>query len=160
MTSLRPGIVDIGDALYTRVRLEAAIGAGANYALVNAGQVNSTNGATLASNVATLVATSNGGTPANATVVVNNGPTVTVTGGTSTSSGTATNADLYYCPTGSPPSWVWGSSVSSNTTACTSGGTGGRFVTIVVSYNYTPFFASYGFVTGNSITVGTMVQTQ
>ena len=40
------GVVDIGNALYTWMRLEAALAAGTNYALTNATQVNSTNGAT------------------------------------------------------------------------------------------------------------------
>src|SRR5450755_148179 len=51
------GTVDIGSALYTRISLEAAIAAGADYALVHAGMVNSASGQALASNIATMVTT-------------------------------------------------------------------------------------------------------
>jgi Flp pilus assembly protein TadG len=73
------GVVDIGGALYTWSRLEAALAVGANYAQVNNGQVNSTNGATLAHKIATLASTSNAGVPATVTVVVDNGPSETAT---------------------------------------------------------------------------------
>ena len=154
------GVVDIGNALYTWMRLEAALAIGTNYALNNATQVNSNNGATLAANIATLVSTSNGGTPASTTVTVNNGPAVTETNGVQTASGTAANANSYYCPTGSPTSWTWGSAYTSTTTSCTGTGTAGQFVTVTVSYNFTPFFSSYGFVQNGTITTGAMVQTQ
>jgi Flp pilus assembly protein TadG len=154
------GVVDIGSALLTWMRLEAALSVGTSYALTNHNQVNSTNGATLAANIATLVTTSNGGTQANATVVVNNGPSVTETGGVQSTSGTAANANSYYCPTGSPTSWTWGTAYTSNTTSCTGGGTAGQFVTVTASYSFTPFFPGYGFVTNGTITAGAMVQTQ
>ena len=161
------GVVDIGTALYLRMRLESAVAAGANYALTHHSQVNSTNGATLASAIASLVSNSPvvnasdaNDTPTTATVVVNNGPSATVTGtGTPAASGTAANADLYYCPTGGAPIWTWGSSTT-NGSACTGGGTASRFVSITASYSYTPFFASFGFVTNGTITAGAMVQTQ
>jgi Flp pilus assembly protein TadG len=152
------GTVDLGDALYTRTLLESAVAAGTNFALVQNSQVNSTNGATLADNIATLVANSNT-TAANVTVVVNNGPSETITNGTKATSGTASNANLYYCPTGSASNLTWGSSVSAGS-SCTGGGTGGQFVTVSASYSFTAFFSSYGFVPNGTITVSSMVQTQ
>ncbi len=155
------GVVDIGSALLTWMRLEAALAVGTSYALTNHNQVNSTNGATLAANIATLVTTSNGGAQANATVVVNNGPSVTETAGTQSASGTAANANSYYCPTGSPTSWTWGTAYATNTATCTgTNNTPGQFVTVTASYSFTPFFSSYGFVTNGTITAGAMVQTQ
>jgi Flp pilus assembly protein TadG len=153
------GIVDIGNALYTRICLEAAIATGANYALASAGNVTSAAGAALASSIATMVTTSNAGPAAGGTVVINNGPTVTVTAGAPSSGGTAANADQCYCPTGSPPNWAWGSAASCGST-CAGGGTAGKFVTITGSYNYTSFFSSYGLVPSGTITAGAMVQTQ
>jgi hypothetical protein len=44
--------------------------------------------------------------------------------------------------------------------ACTGGGTAGKFVAITASFNYTPFFASYGFVSNGAITAGALVQAQ
>jgi Flp pilus assembly protein TadG len=155
------GVVDIGNALYTWSRLESALAVGANYALVNAGKVNSSNGAALASTIATLVSTSNAGTAADVTVVVDNGPTTVITNGTPVASGTAANANSCYCPTGSPPSsWAWGSVVTCGNTCAGSSTTAGKFVTITASYNFTAFFASYGFVSNGAMSSGAAVQTQ
>jgi Flp pilus assembly protein TadG len=153
------GSVSVGDAVLIQTRLDGAVAAGMNYALVNASQVASTNGATLASNIATLVSTSNSGTAANTTVVVNNGPTVTITSGTAVSSGTASNANECYCPTGSPSSWTWGSAVTCGS-SCTGSGTAGKFVTITASYNYTQFFSAFNFGQGSTISIGSAAQTQ
>jgi Flp pilus assembly protein TadG len=157
------GVVDIGNALYTWSKLEQALALGANYALMNTANV-ATNTQTLANNIATIAATSNPGHGANATVVVNNGITATVTGtangaGTPSDSGTASNAGSYYCLTGSPTSWTWGTAKSNNTTACADGSQPGQFVIITVSYSFTPFFASYGFVANGTMTDGAAVQT-
>jgi Flp pilus assembly protein TadG len=153
------GTIDVGNALYIQTLLDSAVAAGTNYAVVNASSVSSTSGATLASSIATIVSGSNGGTAVNATIVVNNGPTVTVTGGTPVSSGTASNADLCYCPTGSPTSWTWGSSVTCGG-SCTGGGTAGKFVTVTASYSITPFFPAYNFVQSGTMTIGSIAQTQ
>jgi Flp pilus assembly protein TadG len=153
------GTVDLGDAVYTRTLLDGALAAGTNFAVVNASKVTSVDGQALANHIAQIVSNSNGGTAANATVVVNNGPSTTMTNGTPTTSGTAGNADLYYCPTGSPPSWTWGSSVASGT-SCTGGGTAGKFVTVTVSLNFAPLFPAYNFVHSGAITIGSAVQTQ
>ena len=80
-----------------------------------ANNVNATNGQNLASDIAGIVANSakvgSYLTPAEVTVVVNNGPATTITNGVPANSGTPANADSYYCPTGSPPTWSWGSAV-------------------------------------------------
>ena len=122
------GIVDLGNALWTWCRLEEAVAAGTGFALVNGGvnasDVNSVNGQNLASDIAGIVANSaiigSHTTPASVTVVVNNGPATTITNGVSSNSGTASAADSYYCLTGSPPAWTWGSAVASGI-ACTGG---------------------------------------
>jgi Flp pilus assembly protein TadG len=153
------GTVNVGDAVVVQTQLDGAVAAGMNYALVHASSVGSANGATLASSIATLVSTSAGGTAANTTVVVNNGPTVTITSGTSASSGTASNADLCYCPTGSPSSWTWGTAVTCGN-SCTGGGTAGKFVTVTASYAFTPFFTAFNFGQSSTISIGSVAQTQ
>jgi Flp pilus assembly protein TadG len=154
------GMTDLGHGLYMRVRLEAAVAAGINYALVNANKVDSTsNGTNLAEAIATLVTTSNAGKMPAATVVLNNGQMVQVVKGVQTVSGTAANADRCYCPTGSPSNWTWGSAVSCATT-CTGGGTSGKFVTVTASYSFTPLFSYAGFGPGGTITVDAAVQAQ
>jgi Flp pilus assembly protein TadG len=128
------GVVDLGNALYTWSKVEAALAVGANYALTHTGQVNSTNGAALASSIATVVS--------------------------GTNAGTAANADSCYCPTGTPGSWTWGTAVTCANACPNSTTTAGRFVTITASYSFTAFFAGYGFVTNGAITGGAAVQTQ
>ena len=93
-------------------------------------------------------------------MVVNNGPTATITSGTLATSGTTSNANLYYCLTGSPSSWVWGTSATSGGGACSGSGTYGKFVTITASYNFTPFVNSNSFGLGSTLTVGTAAQVQ
>jgi Flp pilus assembly protein TadG len=158
---LLAGILDLGGALYTKFKLDAAVTAGANFAQVNAANVSSTNGQSLASNIATIVETSQGSSWADDGVVVNNGPATTVSGGSPSNSGTATNADVCYCPTGTPGSFTWGSSVTcGNACPGTNTGYAGKFVTITATHQYTPIFASYGIVQNDTITASAAVQVQ
>jgi len=158
---LLAGVTDLGGALFTKFKLDAAVTAGANFAQVNSANVTSTNGQTLATNIATIVETSQGAGWANDAVVVNDGPSSTVTGGTTASSGTAANADLCYCPSGTPGSFAWGGSTACGT-ACPGSNTGyaGKFVTITASETYTPIFSSYGIVQNNTISASAAVQVQ
>jgi Flp pilus assembly protein TadG len=158
---LLAGIVDLGGALYTKFRLDSAVTAGANFAQVNAGNVNSTNGQTLANNIATIVETSQAAGWADDGVVVNNGPAASVASATTTNSGTATNADVCYCPTTASGVFTWGSAVSCGT-ACPGTNTGyaGKFVTITASHSYSPIFSSYGIVQNDSISATAAVQVQ
>lgn len=156
---LLAGVVDLGGALYTKFKLDSAVTAGANYAQVNAANVGATNGQTLANNIATVVESSEGSTWANDTVVVNNGPATSVSSGSSSTSGTASNADACYCPTGTASSVTWGSSATCGS-SCAGGGYAGKFVVITASQTYTPLFASYGFVNNNTISASSMVQVQ
>jgi Flp pilus assembly protein TadG len=152
------GITDFGGVLLTRFRLDAAVSAGANYAMVNATNVSSANGASLASNIASVVANNAGSTWANDTILVDNGPSETVTSGTYASGGSASNADNCYCPTISS-SIAWGAAVTCGN-ACGGGGIAGKFVTITATRTYSPLFSNYGLVTNNAISVTTAVQTQ
>ena len=162
------GTVTVGNAVAVQTRLDGAVAAGINYALVNQSMVTSATSSStgnakavdLASAIASLVSNSAGGTAATVTVVVNNGPTATTSGGTPTTSGTTTNADLYYCLTGSPSNWSWGTSATSGGGACSGSGTYGKFVTVSASYGFTPFFATYTFGLGSTLTVATAAQVQ
>jgi Flp pilus assembly protein TadG len=158
---LLAGVVDLGGALYTKFKLDSAVTAGANYAQINAANVSSTNGQSLANNIATIVETSQGSGWADDGVVVNNGPSTNVTSGTSSTTGTASNADLCYCPTGAVGSFAWGSSTTCGN-ACPGSGTGyaGKFVTITATKTYTPIFSSYGIVQNDTITASAAVQVQ
>ncbi len=158
---LMVGAIDLGGALYTKFQLDSAVTAGANFAQVNASNVNSTNGQSLATNIATVVSSLQGSNWADDTVVVNNGPTTSVTGGTQTTGGTASNADACYCPSGTPSAFTWGSSVTCGA-ACSGTNTGyaGKFVVITASRTYTPIFSNYNLINGNTITASAAVQVQ
>ena len=131
------GAVAFGGVLYTKFGLDGAASAAADYAANNASNVNSTSGWSLANSLASIVAGAHAGNWANATVVVNNGPSATLTGGTITSGGTASNADSCYCPTGNALAITWGAAKTCGS-ACTGTGVAGKFVSIVAVRTYSP----------------------
>jgi Flp pilus assembly protein TadG len=156
---LLAGTTDVGMLIYTHFQLDAAVAAGAQYAVVNAANVNSSSGASLATSIATLVANTQGSGWANSTVVVNNGPSAAVTSGSASSSGTASNADSYYCPSGTPGSWTWGSAVAAGA-SCTGGGTAGKFVTVAASRTYSSIFPGISIVHSGPVSQSVIVQVQ
>lgn len=158
--TLVAGTVDLGTLLYTESQIDAAVAAGAQFAALNAAGVNSTGGASLASTIANIVANTNGSGWEDSSVVVNDGPTASVTGGSSSSGGTASNADNSYCPSGSPPSWVWGSALTPGSSCGAGGGIAGKFVAITASRNFTPLFPAFGFVPNGTISQSALVETQ
>lgn len=151
--------VDFGGVLYTQLKLDSAVAAGANYAQVNNANVSSANGAALATNVANIVRTSEGAAYADGMVVVNDGPSVTITGGAASSGGAPTPADSCYCPTGSGATFAWGAA-SACGASCPGAGIAGKFVTITVTRTYTPIFMSYGLIQNNKISASSVVETQ
>jgi Flp pilus assembly protein TadG len=157
---LLAGAVDFGGAIYTTLKLEAAVSAGANYAQVNALNVGSADGAALAANIANIVMASDGASYADDVVVVNNGPSATVINGGASSGGAPARADACYCPTGSGAgAIVWGAAIACGA-ACPSGGVAGKFVTIGASRRYSPIFSSYGLVQNRTIGASAVVETQ
>ena len=155
------GTVDIGASLKAKFDLSSAISAGSNYSLLGAGKVNSTGGSTLAANIMAVVSSGLGSAGGSVQVVINNGSAVSYNASTATAtqSGTASNADLCYCPTVSGSTVTWGSSVTCGT-ACPAGGTAGKFVTISASRPFSPLFGGFGVVSSGNITVSAMAQPQ
>lgn len=139
------GTVDIGTLIYTASQLDAAVTAGAQYAENNAATVSS-NPSGLSSDISTVVNTANGSGWATSAVNVNN-------------SCSATPCNSCYCPTGSPPSWSWGSAKTCGS-SCTGGGVAGQFVTITASRSVSPLFPAFGFVQNGSISRSALVETQ
>ncbi|MBL8583494.1 MAG: pilus assembly protein [Rhizobiaceae bacterium] len=153
------GTLDLGRALMTRFEVTSAVSASTNYALLNADRVNSKSGSALATEIATVAASSLQSNQGDITVVINNGSSVNVNNGTPQPSGTAANADSCYCPTMSGYSVTWGSTKTCGS-ACSGGGLAGKFVTITASKPYTPMFTGYGIVEADAITVRAIVQPQ
>jgi hypothetical protein len=143
--------------LYSYYRLDQAVAAGAEYAALNAANVNATQGAALATAIATAVESANGTAWANDTVVMNDGPSETVSNGKAMSGGTAANANDYYCLTGSPPNWSWGTGYTSQQSC---GGGAGKFVTVTASYNYVPLLKIYGFLVNTTLKQNAAIQVQ
>ncbi len=148
------GMVDFGLVLYVRFGLNENISAAANYAILNATNVSSTGGATLASNLTNVIPTS-----VNVTVTINNGPTSTRTNGSTSTGGTASNADSCYCPTVSGSTITWGTAQTCKA-ACTGGGLAGKFVSFNASVAHSPLFGNYGFVQNGTVSTFTVVQVQ
>ena len=153
------GLMDLGTVLYVRFQLDSSVNAAANYAMVNASNVSSANGAALANNLAAVVSSAEGSNWANSSVVVNDGPSAGDTGGTASSSGTASGADSCYCPSGTAPAIAWGSAQTCGA-PCPSGGYAGKFVLLTATKRYSPIISGYGFVSAGTITSTSMVQVQ
>jgi Flp pilus assembly protein TadG len=152
------GVVDLGMMLFQDYELDQAVAAGAEYAAVNPSEVGSAGATTLASSIAEAVESANGNGWANDVVVVNDGPTATVTnGGTPTVTGTYSSS--CYCPTGSPPSWSWGSATTCGSN-CSGGGSAGQFVTITATAVYNPLLAGFAFITSSTLRQSAVVETQ
>lgn len=161
---LLAGAVDFGGGLYTKFALDGAVSAAGNYAILNAAGVSSSGGATLATSLASIVANGHAANWADATIVVNHGPSAKLIAGTITSDGTASWADSCYCPTGNAYDFSWGTPTSCTAT-CTGGFPAGKYVTIVASRTYRSLFMGYRLlgtsVTGTSVIgAGVVVQTQ
>ncbi|HVB90297.1 MAG TPA: TadE/TadG family type IV pilus assembly protein [Beijerinckiaceae bacterium] len=158
------GAVDLGGLLYTRYGLDAAVSAGANYAVVKAADVDSSSGAALANTLAAIVSSSGSADWANSTIVVNGGPTVTTSGAgtgspSTVASGSPGPADSCYCPTPGSSGMNWGSAVACGQT-CPNGVFAGKFVYVSANRTYSPFFSSFGFITNWTPSVQAMVQVQ
>jgi Flp pilus assembly protein TadG len=159
LMTLMAGIVDFARAYYDEIILSASVAAAAQYALLNVASINSTSAASLAATLSGIVANSNANAWANVTVTVNDGATSTVTNGVTTASGTAANANSCYCPTGSPPNWVWGSATACGST-CAGGTLAGKFVTIAGSKVFSAIFIDYGLIGNITLQQNMIVQAQ
>lgn len=154
MLLIMVGMVDFGLVLYVRFTLNENISAAANYAIVNATNVSSSGGVTLAGNLTSIIPTN-----VDVAVTVNNGPTSARTSGSTSTGGTASNADSCYCPTVSGSTITWGSAATCKS-ACAGGGLAGKFVSFNASVSHTPLFGSYGFVKNGMVSTFTVVQVQ
>lgn len=150
--------MDLGGVLFVNFSLNSALSSATNYTLLNASSVGSASGASLASSIGTIIANSRATGWADAVVVVNNGPTATVTNGAVVASGTASKADSCYCPTVSGSTVTWGSAVTC-ASACPGGGLAGKFVTLTATRAYQPIFSSYGIVKQGTLTATVIAQT-
>jgi Flp pilus assembly protein TadG len=151
--------VDFGISIYDRFNLNASISAATNYALLNAANVESTDGSALALTLGYIIASEKSMNWANATVVVNNGPSVSVTSGIVTASGSASAANSCYCPTSGTTGIIWGGAMTCGAT-CTGGGVAGKFVYMSATMQYTSIFGTRAIVSSGPLTASSIAETE
>jgi Flp pilus assembly protein TadG len=156
-------VLEFGNILHQRFELDAALSAGANYALVNGGTITPADASIFAANIATVVNAKAGTGWSGLSVVVNNASTLDIApGGLSpTTGGTAANADRCYCP-GAAAGLDWTTSYACgvNCPAPNAAVTAGKYVQIALDMPYTPILSGYGFVEDGTISVSTVIRTQ
>ena len=135
--------VDIGLLMFTGAQLDAAVSAGAEYAVSTMPALVTSTPSTLNTSISNIVNNAIGTGWATSTVNVNNG----------------NDSTHCYCPTGTPGNWTWGSTVTCGS-ACAGGGIGGQFVTITASRAVSPLFPTFGFVANGTLTRNALVETQ
>jgi Flp pilus assembly protein TadG len=154
------GVVDLGGALHAKFKLNAAVSASANFVLVNADKVNAEDGAQLAAQAATIVSSDLPQGIGTVSVAINNGLTFSYADGVGSTTGGVSSADKCFCPQMTVGGVSWGSAVSCGG-ACASGGTAGKYITIMVAQSYAPLFAGFGVVgEDDRIGVRTVVRPQ
>ena len=159
------GTIDLGNIVYTRMRVHDALNTGANHALVQAASATAAKGSGLAVDIARIVRNAGGEPFADASVTLNNGPTTTDTAAGKTAGGTPAEADRCYCPGVSygatapyTKTFTYGSAVACGAPCSDGGVKGGKFVRITASHPYTVLFAGYGIVADGVIAQTTEVQ--
>jgi Flp pilus assembly protein TadG len=147
-------MLDLGFNLITRFNVTQSLSVASNYAIIQGESVSSSGGASLAQSLLSLV-------PAemDATITVNNGPVASRTSGSVTTSGSASNANICYCPSLNGGTVSWGGSVSCGNT-CPSGGLAGKYVALTAKQMYTPMFPVLSFVKSGWISTSALVQVQ
>jgi Flp pilus assembly protein TadG len=158
------GVIDIGRAISMEFNLSNGVSAAASFALNQAAlaPLTSSNAQTWANNLANVVASSYSTGWANATVVVNNSLTASITnGGAISTTGSSTNANSFYCPTGSVKVGVtWGSSYVSAGASCSTGGpVSGKYIVLSATKSFTALILPAS-IMSNSFTVSAVVQVQ
>ena len=153
--ALLVGVIDFGGIIFAKSRLNSAVSAAANYAIVSAANVTTTGASGLADQLTAVVNAAG----RSGSVAVNGGPTRTIANGQSSSSGAAANVASCYCPTIANHAVTWGSATTCGA-ACAGGSTAGKFVWIRIATNYTPAFSNYGLVQSGAIDSYAMVRIQ
>ncbi|MFE1599752.1 TadE/TadG family type IV pilus assembly protein [Methylobacterium sp. ID0610] len=150
---------DLSGMLYTGFRLDATVSAAAQFAIVNPDKVNSTSGRDLADKLSKILTNGTDASALTARVTVNNGPIVSSSNGTVSSSGSDAQADSCYCPSRGSDGITWGASVSCGA-SCSGGTPAGKYVVLTVTKPYVSLFSSWGLVPRDGIAARAVVQVQ
>jgi len=156
---LMAGMLNLGGAIYVKMTVDSAITSASTYALAKGDSITAAGAATLADQIAGMLATELGLTDSTISVDVNNGAVLSISGGVKRTNGTAANADLCYCPAANGAVVVWGSAVAC-ASQCPSGGFAGKFVTVAASRPFTPMFPVNYIVSASSFAGSALTQAQ
>lgn len=148
-------VLDFGANLVMRSSLTAAVNVAATYGLAYGASVSSASGSALAQDIARLFPSA-----IDLTITINNGPSLTRSAGDIATSGTASNADLCYCPSATKGAVVWGAAVTCGSSCATGGGLSGKYIHITGRRWYTPPFGLVGLLKPAWLTNSALVQAQ
>jgi Flp pilus assembly protein TadG len=150
------GTIELGGMLYTRFQLNSALSAAASYTLLNGNKLSEATASDLVANTAAIVA---GGTNSSVsvTVAVNKDYARTLSNGQLTTSGSPSDADRCYCPTGTGATPDWGTAIACES-VCSNGSIAGKFITITAERAYDPLFSDYQIARDGVITVVSRAQ--
>lgn len=151
------GVADIGAVLHTKFRLNSAMSAGANYAMVNGGQMEADGGETLATALVSILTDTPFGDAAGSYVQVNGGVSMSFADGRTSIENGPGNAGKCYCPAASGSGVDWGPAMACQT-ACSGGGLAGKYVLMSVTVPHSPLFGSYGIAEDGRVSVRAVVQ--
>lgn len=149
---------DFGGVVHMKLRVENAVSAAANYAIVNSSRVAPDAAEAFARDLVSIIALNAAGVSVDE-VVVNNAASAALVHGSVISSSMAGSADACYCPSLSAGGLAWGASVACGG-SCPDSTRPGRFITVRVSQPYTPLISGYGVIQNNTVSVRTRVQVQ
>ncbi len=153
------GIVELGGAVNTKLRIDSAITSASTYLLGKGASVNASSAETLAKDVLKMLEAELGKKDVAAAVTVNNGPTVTMTIEGEGKSGNNSGADSCYCPSKGDGLIQWGNAMTCGT-ACASGGFAGKYVVISASKGFVSLFPVDRFIKSDMLGGTAIVQVQ
>ena len=153
------GIVDLGGAVFTKMRIDSAITAASAYTLTKGEAITESSATALATDLTNLIAGDLGVDGTTIDVTVNHGPNIEMVGAHAKKSGTDANASLCFCPQRTGNVINWGSAKECGT-SCPGGGVAGKFVSISVDKSYTPLFPMYRFMPEDPFSGLAVIQAQ
>ena len=153
---LLAGTVELGGMLYTRFQLNSALSAAASYTLLNGSALSEATAPSLVANTAAITA-GDTNSSVSVTIAVNKDYAGTLRNGQLTTSGSPSDADRCYCPTGTGATPDWGTAIACES-VCSNGSIAGKFITITAERAYSPMFSDYQIVRDGVITVVSRAQ--
>jgi len=146
---------DVGSILHGKFRLNAQVSSAASYSQNQGNLIVDNSAASFAATVATLVA--NGTSSIDATVVLNNAISATLTGGAMTTVDSSGIMAQCYCPARVNNTVAWGAQRTCQIT-CADGSTAGRFIEIRARTPYVAMFEGLGLTEDRMLSANALIR--